>query len=383
MTRPWRYLIRMAIFFIAVLALVGALLPALEPAFMANAVLNGIIVAVFLIGVAFIFLQVIRIGPEVAWVEAYRQLEPDSALARRPPRMLSTMATMLGDRGGRVSLSAISMRSLLDTIGSRLDESRETSRYIIGLLVFLGLLGTFWGLLQTVGAIGNVIDSLEVASGADLSSVFDDLKAGLQEPIAGMGTAFSSSLFGLAGSLALGFLELQAGQARNRFYNDLEEWLSSVTRLSSASSLTGDGDQHIPAYIQALLEQTADSLENLQRTIVRGEEGRLTANANLMALTERLTTLTDQMRAEQTLMRRIAESQVELKPIMTRLGDAVAGGALGIDDESRTHIRNLEIYAARLLEELSTGRADSVQEIRSEIKMLARTIAALADEANA
>ncbi|MEZ5669799.1 MAG: flagellar motor protein MotA [Alphaproteobacteria bacterium] len=383
MTRPWRYLVRMAIFLVAVLALAGALLPVLEPAFMANAVLNGVIVGVFLIGVVFIFAQVIQIGPEVAWVEAYRGLEPGAAPPGRPPRLLSTMATMLGDRVGRVSLSAISLRSLLDTIGSRLDESRETSRYIIGLLVFLGLLGTFWGLLQTVGAIGDVIDSLEVGASSDLAAMFDDLKLGLEQPVAGMGTAFSSSLFGLAGSLALGFLELQAGQARNRFYNDLEEWLSSVTRLSSASALTGDGDQHIPAYIQALLEQTADSLENLQRTITRGEESRLTANANLMALTERLTTLTDQMRAEQTLMRRIAETQVELKPVLTRLGDAVSGGALGIDDESRAHIRNLEVYAARLLEEMTSGRADSVQEIRSEIKMLARTIAALADEASA
>lgn len=382
MTRPRRYLVRMAIFLVIVLAFVGALHQALLPAFMANAVLNGIIVGVFLVGVVFIFQNVIRIGPEVAWVKNYRQQEPGAAQQERPPRLLSTMATMLGDRGHRVSLSAISMRSLLDTIGSRLDESREISRYIIGLLVFLGLLGTFWGLLQTVGAIGDVIESLEVASSADLGGMFDDLKAGLERPVAGMGTAFSSSLFGLAGSLALGFLELQAGQAQNRFYNDLEEWLSSVTRLSSASAMGGDGDQHVPAYIQALLEQTADSLEALQRTIVRGEEGRLAANTNLMALTERLTTLTDQMRAEQTLMRRIADAQLEMKPILARLGDALSGGAMGIDDESRAHIRNLEIYAARLLDEMSTGRVDSVQEIRSEIKMLARTIAALADETN-
>jgi hypothetical protein len=383
MTRPWRYLIRMVIFVILVLACGVALAPSLEPAFMANPVLNGIIIGVFVLGVIFIFLNVIRIGPEVAWVEAYRQAEPGTRPPGRPPRLLSTMATMLADRGTRVSLSAISMRSLLDTIGSRLDESREISRYIIGLLVFLGLLGTFWGLSLTVASIGTVINSLDVSASSDLAGMFDQLKEGLGLPVAGMGTAFSSSLFGLAGSLAVGFLELQASQAQNRFYNDLEEWLSSVTRLSGASTLGVEGEQQIPAYIQALLEQTADSLENLQRTIVRGEEGRLTANANLMALTERLTTLTDQMRAEQTLMRRIAESQVEMRPVMARLSEALSGGVLGIDDESRSHIRNLEIYAARLLEEMTTGRVDSVQEIRSEIKMLARTIAALADEASA
>ncbi len=197
------------------------------------------------------------------------------------------MARMLELRhGGRVSLSATSLQTLLDGIGSRLDESRETSRYLIGVLVFLGLLGTFYGLLETVRSVGGVIGGLNVG-GTDLSSAFANLKSGLESPLSGMSTAFSSSLFGLAGSLVLGFLDLQAGQAQNRFYNDLEEWLSTYTRLSGGA-LGDGGDASVPAYIQALLEQTADSLENLQRIMARGEESRIGANSTLASLTDRL-----------------------------------------------------------------------------------------------
>jgi hypothetical protein len=205
------------------------------------------------------------------------------------------------------------------------------------------------------------------------------LKSGLQKPLGGMGTAFSSSLFGLSGSLVLGFLELQASQANNRFFQDLEEWLSGVTRLGSGGSV-GDGDQPVPAYIQALLEQTADSLENLQRTLARGEEGRIQANSNLLALTERLTTLSDQMRAGQNLMIKLAESQMELRPILNRFLEMAGDGMSGLDEATRTHIRNIDVYLQRMLDDMAMGRQQSTQEIRSEIKLLARTIAAIAEE---
>ena len=234
------------------------------------------------------------------------------------------MATMLGERkGGRVSLSAVSLRTLLDGIATRLDESREISRYLIGLLVFLGLLGTFYGLLETLRSVGGVINGLTIGTN-DVARAFNDLKTGLQAPLSGMGTAFSASLFGLAGSLVLGFLDLQAGQAQNRFYNDLEEWLSSYTRLSSGGPLSEAGDASVPAYIQALLEQTADSLDNLQRITGRGEESRMAANASIVTLTDRLGMLGDQMKAEQNLMLRLAESQMELKPVLARLAEGAA-----------------------------------------------------------
>jgi hypothetical protein len=376
LTRPQRFLNRMIVFLVAVVAVCGLIAPALYSAFMGNPALNGIIMGAMLVGIIYIFRQVATLAPETAWIEQYRRRDGAAATAT-PPRLLAPMATMLGERrGGRVSLSAIAMRSLLDGIATRLDEARELSRYFIGLLVFLGLLGTFYGLLETLRSVGGVINNLSVGGG-DVARAFNDLKNGLNAPIAGMGTAFSASLFGLAGSLVLGFLDLQAGQAQNRFYNDLEEWLSSYTRLGSGGPLSESGDASVPAYIQALLEQTADSLENLQRIIGRGEESRISANASIVNLTDKLATLGDQMKAEQGLMVRLAESQMELKPVLSRLADAVATRS---DDAQRGHLRNIETYLARLGEELSQGRIQTVQEVRSEIRLLARTIAALAEE---
>jgi hypothetical protein len=197
-----------------------------------------------------------------------------------------------------------------------------------------------------------------------------------------MGTAFSASLFGLAGSLVLGFLELQASQAQNRFYNDLEDLLSSVSRLPTGSgfmSETGDTQTSVPAYLQALLETTAENLESLQRTVSQSEEGRRSANNQLYTLTERIAALTDHMKTEQTLLLRLAEGQLELRPVLARLSEATVSG-FGMDDGTRQHIRNLDIYMARLVEEMANGRSQAVQEIRSEIKLLARTIVALSED---
>src|ERR1019366_3056848 len=206
-------------------------------------------------------------------------------------------------------LSAGATRSLLDSLASRLDESRELSRYMTGLLIFLGLLGTFWGLLKTIGAVADVIGAMTVGGG-DVTVMFDRLKAGLALPLQGMGTPFPASLFGLAGALVLGFLDLTAGQAQNRFFNELEEWLAGLTRLSSG--VLSEGDSSMPVYVQALLEQTAENMENLQRVLSRGEERSLQANQAVLSLTERLATLSDTMRASQQLMMRIAESQAAL-----------------------------------------------------------------------
>ena len=375
MTRPRKYLIRMFVFLITVTGLCGFLFLPLQSAFMANAPLNGLIIGVLVIGIIYNFRQVLMLYPEVAWIEEFQQ-NGTPLSEPQPPKLLAPMATMVGDHKDRLSLSTLAMRSLLDGIVSRLDESRDISRYTIGLLIFLGLLGTFWGLLETVASISNVIGGLNV-EGGDSIAVFDDLKKGLKAPMAGMGTAFSTSLFGLAGSLVLGFLDLQANQAQNRFYNELEEWLSTVTRLAT-SSLLGEGEQSIPAYVQALLEQTAESLENLQRTITRGEESRISVNANVIALGNKLETLTDHMRTEQTLMKSLAETQIEMKPIMAKIAEGST--AAGMDEQTRSHIRNLDVYLTRLTEELSSGREELIQQLRSEIKLLARTIAASGDD---
>jgi hypothetical protein len=366
----------MAAFVIAVAALAGLMRSALYPYFLGNPAVNGVIVGILLAGILYIFRQVMLLNPAVTWIEKFRRNQ--TIVSSEPmPRLLSPMARMLGDRrGSKVSLSAVSLRTLLDGIATRLDEARETSRYLIGLLVFLGLLGTFYGLLETVQSVKGVIGGLSVSAG-DAAHAFAELRTRLETPLGGMSTAFSASLFGLAGSLVLGFLDLQAGLAQNRFYNDLEEWLSSFTRLSGSGPSGELGETPIPAYTQALLEQTADSLDNLQRILSRGEESRISANANLLTLSERLTALTDQMRSEQSVLMRLAEQQVDLKPALQRLAENATASR---GDESRSHLRSIENYLARMSEEMTQGRGELVQEMRSEIRLLARTIAALAEE---
>ena len=378
---PYHFLARMALFLVLVAGLAVALGRPLLAAFMGNPGVNGLILGILVAGVIYVFRQVLLLGPASAWIDNFRERLANRDLTAPPglaPRLLAPMARMLGSRqGSRVSLSPASLQTLLDGIASRLDETRETSRYLIGVLVFLGLLGTFYGLLETVRSVSDVIGALNIGA-SDLARAFADLKTGLESPLHGMATAFSASLFGLAGSLVLGFLDLQAGQAQNRFYNDLEEWLSTYTRLSSGPF--GDvSDGSMPAYLHALLEQTADSLENLQRILVRSEESRTGTNTTIAGLTDRLSTLSEHMRAGQVLMVRLAENQMELKPSLVRLA-TIAENSLGQDDVLRTHLRNIEAYMARLAEDVAEGRAQSVQEIRGEIRLLARTIAALAEE---
>lgn len=378
MTPPLRYLWRMLGFLLAVLGIVVLLSGALLDAFAANPILNSIILGVLLIGIGWTLRQVLMLRPEVEWVRHFRAPRL-GAPAQPAPRLLGPMASMFAARRvERLSLSAPAMRTVLDGIASRLDEQREVSRYMIGLLIFLGLLGTFWGLLLTIDSISDVIGNMSVGSG-DLNQLFNQLKAGLAQPLRGMGTAFSASMLGLAGALVLGFLDLTAGQAQTRFFNELEEWLAGITRLSSGM-LGGEGEGgSVPAYVGALLEQTAENLEGLQRTLERGEESRATTTQAMNTLTERLAVLADQMRAGQSVMVRVAEQQAALAPALQRLAEAQAHGL--IDEQSRIHLRNTEIYLSRLLEEVAHGRAQSTAEIRNEIKVLARTIAAIAEDA--
>lgn len=380
MTRPQRFLSRMILFVLAVMAIAGALIGPLHRAFLANPALNGLIAGVLVLGIIYVFRQVLLLRPEVDWIESTKQ-ESVRLTVPETPVLLAPMATMLGETAGQRSISALGMRSLLDGIASRLDESREISRYLIGLLIFLGLLGTFWGLLGTIASVGQTIKNLGI-EGGDFAALFNTLQTGLEAPLTGMSTAFSSSLFGLAGSLVLGFLDLQAGQAQNRFFNDLEEWLSGMARLSSGMGVgDSDGDASIPVYVSALLEQTAESLSTLQRSVARGEDERMQTNTAIRELGDKLAILGDQMQAGQNLMVKLGEAQVEMKPVLERL--ATVGereSAITLDEVSRSHLRNIDISAARLLVESGQAREQMIQELRSEIKLLARTIAGLAGE---
>ena len=373
MTRPVVYLIRMIVFLVAVAVVAALLSRALIVAFGSNPLLNTLILLVLLLGVGWNLRQVLRLTPEVRWAETFQQSRARLA-GLPPPVLLAPMASMMSARSSkgadRFTLSAPAMRSLLDSLASRLDESRELSRYMTGLLIFLGLLGTFWGLLLTVSAVAAVINGMSVGSG-DINALFDQLKSGLARPLQGMSTAFSSSMFGLSGALVLGFLDLTAGQAQNRFFNELEEWLAGLTRLSSGV-LGGEGDASVPVYVQALLEQTAENMENLQRILVRGEEGRVQGNQAMTALADRIGTLSDSLRTSQQLMLRIAEAQSALGPALQRLGER------GGDDAVRGHLRNIEMALGRLSGELEQGRSQSTGELRNDLRVLTRTLAGLA-----
>jgi hypothetical protein len=377
MTRPSGYLIRMLVFLVAVAVCAGLLSPVLITAFDNNPVLNSLILLILLLGILWNLNQVLRLRPEVLWLETYQTSR--SRLAALPsPKLLAPMASMLAMREGRshgdsrqFTLSATGMRSLLDGIASRLDESRELSRYMTGLLIFLGLLGTFWGLLKTVTSVSDVIASMTLGNG-DMNLMFEQLKSGLARPLAGMGTAFSASMYGLAGALVLGFLDLTAGQAQNRFFNELEEWLAGLTRLSSG--VLSEGESSVPVYVQALLEQTAENMEALQRVLTQDEENRAQVNQGVMTLNERLAMLADTMRANQHLMLRIAESQTMLGPALQRLSELQGG-----DESSRGHLRNIELYLQRLLTESEQGRSRATADLRNDLRLLTRTVAALAE----
>src|SRR5271170_7201702 len=267
---PRIFLIRMLVFLILCGLIAFVLQHQILNAFMANPWLNGLIVGVLLIGIILAFARVIRLFPEVSWVNSFRRSDPALVTAREP-KLLAPMAAILGsERADRVSISAQTMRAFLDSLGTRLDEARDISRYLTGLLVFLGLLGTFWGLIETVGSVGGIINGLKV--GGDADAVFDALKEGLAAPLGGMGISFSSSLFGLAGSLVLGFLDLQTSQAQNRFYNNLEDWLATTVQDLGASG-TGSG---LPAGI-------TDAVDRLRQSISDAGSGKATtaAMANL------------------------------------------------------------------------------------------------------
>ena len=296
LSNPAVFLFSMIIFLIIVSFLGAILYRQILIAFVTNPGLNGLIFGVLLVGILLALIQVIRLMPEVKWVNSFRQGNADLE-TRRGPVMLAPMEALLGQSGHDMSLSTNSMRSILDSIGNRLDETRDISRYLIGLLVFLGLLGTFWGLLQTIGSIGDTIQSLDPNSG-NANDVLDALKSGLKAPLDGMGTAFSSSLFGLAGSLVLGFLDLQAGRAQTRFYTELENWLSSITDLNSDLSLaTGASAEDVRTHLDQIT----------QRLQGQGSSPRVTeALANLV---DSIQEMVKHMRAEQQITRDQLQSQ--------------------------------------------------------------------------
>ena len=306
MSSPRRYILRMFVFLAAICAGAAALREPLTLAFLGNVVINGIILTALLIGIVFTFRQTLRLLPEHRWMVAAAKM-PDKIESLSKPSLLGTVAVLLGDNPSGVSPQGL--RSVLDGIAIRLDESREISRYMIGLLIFLGLLGTFWGLLDTVQAVGGVVGAIDTSS-VGFDSMMAQLKNGLEAPLAGMATAFSSSLFGLGGSLVLGFLDLQLGQASGRFYTDVEDWLSKSARFTGAR---GDAS---PDLVSGLTEAAADKLHDLARAIETGEATKGDLAKSLKELTASLAALGDSRQQSAAL----SESLAELGIALTNLG---------------------------------------------------------------
>jgi hypothetical protein len=326
LSSPRIFLFRMMVFLVLCGLVLVVLYKQIKDAFMANPGLNALIIAVLVIGILLAFRQVIRLFPEVAWVNGFRLNDPGLAVARAPV-LLAPMATILGERAGRTAISPTTMRGLMDSIATRLDEARDISRYMTSLLVFLGLLGTFWGLIETVGSVGKVIDGLKV--GGEAGAVFDSLREGLAAPLSGMGISFSSSLFGLAGSLALGFLDLQTSQAQNRFYMELEDWLSTIV------SDLGSGAEPRTVMQAAPAGEMRSAIEKLKEAVAETGSNKA-ATAAMANLAEAIHGLVSHMRTEQQMIRDWADGQAAQGREVQRLLERIAGEEPRRDDLRKT-----------------------------------------------
>ena len=380
--------VRQILFMLLALAAVGGigwmLFEPIETVFRANIYLNGLIVAVFVIGVLACFRAVTQMISSVSWIEGFASNRPGHEFVQ-PPSLLASLAQLLRDDRARSAVSATSARTILDSVATRLDERRDVTRYLGNLLVFLGLLGTFWGLSNTVPAVVDTIRSLAPdpndPSGA---GVFDRLMAGLEDQLGGMGTAFASSLLGLAGSLVIGLLELFAGHAQNRFYRELEEWLSSITRIGLA-----DGEGGASAVMAALVEQNAVQIDTLSALLDRNDDRTTGFETRIAALTDTVSRLASALDSRAQAKEaapdpKLAERQVALlEHIAKRLDAGAVSGEEEFDGdpEVRSRIRNIDLQLLRLLEEMAVGRQDAVAELRAELNGLSRAVMSLAEAA--
>jgi hypothetical protein len=365
--------VRQVLMMLLVLGLTGfggfLALPRVLPVFEANPYLNGFIMFVFVVGVLACFWQVWQLIQSVRWIEHFAQ-ERETGVQSKAPLLLAPLATLLRSRGRRMQINTASTRSILDSVATRIDEAREITRYIVNLLIFLGLLGTFYGLATTVPALVDTIRGLAPEDGESGVEVFARLMDGLDSQLSGMGVAFASSLLGLAGSLVVGLLELFAGHGQNRFYRELEEWLSSITKLGFSS---GDGEAGGEmSAAGAILDQMVEQMESLQLLFARSEEGRSEIEDRLGQLSDTLERMTERMEAtapSATAFARLAESQERLIDVITQTSENE-----GLDSESRMRLRSIDVQMLRVLEEVAAGRQETMAELRTDLSAIGRAL---------
>ncbi len=378
-SQPVRQIVMMLV--VAVLVGVGGYLAfsSIFPIFLSNVWLNGAILGVFTLGVLTCFWQVIQLGGSVSWIEGFAAERSGHGITQ-PPQLLVPLAALLRSRGARTQISNSSARSILESVSSRIDEARDITRYLGNLLIFLGLLGTFFGLATTVPGVVDTIRALAPKPGDDGTQIFDNLMGGLGTQLSGMGTAFSSSLLGLAGSLVIGLLELFAGHGQSRFYRELEEWLSSFTRLSFAGS-DADGSVDQTA-IATVLDQMGEQMETLQTMFAQSDISRQQGDerlAHLAGAVERLTETIEGERGGSAILARIAEGQSRMVHLMEQSGADT--GVAGADPESRMRLRSIDVQLLKLLEEVAAGRQESMADLRADLAQLTRAVRALARSA--
>ncbi|MET4129296.1 biopolymer transporter ExbB [Roseovarius sp. MBR-6] len=366
---PYRQIVLMLV--VLGLTALGAFVaaPRVLPVFEANPWLNGFIFFVFVLGVIATFWQVVQLIGSARWIEGFAGEVPGHEMTR-PPAMLAPLATMLRGRGRRMQIASTSARSILDSVAQRIDEAREITRYIVSLLIFLGLLGTFYGLATTIPAVVDTIRSLAPQPGEEGVDIFNRLMTGLEAQLGGMGVAFASSLLGLSGSLVVGLLELFAGHGQNRFYRELEEWISTITRLGFAEGEgEGSGVAHV---LDAMAEQMGEQMDALQAMFSQAEMSRAVVDEKLGVLADSLERLTHRMSEQnpvQLALLRVAEGQ-------ERLAEAIEARETseGLDAESRMRLRSIDLQMLRILEEISAGRQETMTELRTDLAALSRLL---------
>ena len=365
--------VRQIVMMLIVLGLSGVgiffALPRVLPVFLANPYLNGFIGFVFIIGLFACFYQVFQLIRSVQWIETFVGEHDQGA---RAPQLLAPLATLLRSRGARMQISSGSARSILDSVATRIDEEREITRYIVNMLIFLGLLGTFYGLATTVPAVVDTIRSLAPQEGEGGVEVFNRLMTGLEAQLGGMGVAFASSLLGLAGSLIVGLLELLAGHGQNRFYRELEEWLSSITRLGFTSGEGEIGTEQ--AMIAGVVDSMAEQMEDLHQLFTQSDVSRAMVDeklGNLADAIERMTYRMSDQNPINTALMQVAEGQAA---IVEELRQRETSSEAGIDAESRMRLRSIDVQMLRILEEISAGRQETMAELRSDINALVRVL---------
>lgn len=369
-TRPIRQVVLLVMVTTVVALGLYLTFPMLRGVFLAKPLLNGFVGLVFLFGIVICFLQLLQLIQSVRWIDDFVRHRPghDQTI---PPRLLAPLAALLRSRGSKMQISSSNARSILDSVGTRIDEQRDITRYIANLLIFLGLLGTFYGLATTVPAMVETIRSLAPQENETRVQVFDKLMSGLEGQLDGMGTAFSSSLLGLAGSLVVGLLELFVSHGTNRFYRELEEWLSTITRLGFTAEgeapASGDG-----AMIAGALDGMIEQMEALQSLYTQSDIARTVVDDRLVELAssvDRLVTRLDRDDGHKALLARIADGQDRLATAL-----AVPESGAHVDAESRMRLRSIDVQLLRILEEISAGRQESITDLRGDLAALTTAI---------